>query len=97
MNDDRAKLRRADALLRNGEHEDAARIYAEVGCLFRRQGLLLKAVAVWKQVHELLHREAFVPSDLGAEARGELIALYRELGLEADARAIEMELQRELH
>ncbi|HEY1957988.1 MAG TPA: hypothetical protein VGH28_20345 [Polyangiaceae bacterium] len=92
---DQAKLRRGDWLVRGGEIEKGVRLYAEVARSFRRQGLALAAVAVWTQVRDLLRRET--STALAAEARTELIALYRELGLEGDASALEMEARSELH
>ena len=87
--DRRGLLRKADLLLRTGDYRAALDTYAVVARSFASEGFSLKALAVWKQVREILRRHTPDRVELDMEARDALVALYRSLGLENDAKAIE--------
>jgi hypothetical protein len=89
MDDPRAMLKKADALLGSGNYRDAAIHYMGVAQYYAAQGFALKAIAVWKQVRSIAAREH--DTALDADARAQMIPLYRSLGLEADALALEAE------
>ena len=83
----REALKRADDLLKRGQAEEAADVYKRVALFYASQGFSLKAIALWKQIRQVA---GHVPA-LDAEARKQLIPLYRSLGLEQDARTLEAE------
>lgn len=100
--DCRALLREGDALVKAYEHAAAVHVYAEAARAFDREGQTLKAVVVFAQVrtiiaeHRLVERERVLGAasrarmlDLEAELRARLPVLYRQLGLLAEAEAIE--------
>jgi hypothetical protein len=74
-------LKKADALLVAGDAQGAVAYYKTVAQFYAAQGFALKSIAVWKQI-------LAIPG-FDAEARPQLITLYRSLGLEHDARALE--------
>lgn len=91
--DVRALLKTADAMARDGDDHGAIRGYAEAAREYAKQGFALKALAVWKQLREIAKRDpAHHAAD--AEARAAMIALYRALGLESDAVALETDRSR---
>ena len=87
----RALLAEGDALAKTGDYGPAVRRYAEVARAYAQEGFSLKAIAVWKQVREIIRAHAPSERELDAEARRQLPLLYRELGLLEDASAIENE------
>jgi len=89
MDDPRTMLKKADALLGSGKPREAAIHYMAVAQLYAAQGFALKSVAIWKQIRTIAQREH--DAALDADARANLIPLYRSLGLEADAAALERE------
>jgi hypothetical protein len=89
--DARALLREADAATKAGDHRSALRVYARVARFYASAGFALKAVAVYRQVRAMLREHAPDEAALDAESYGELLRLYRGLGLEDYARALELE------
>jgi len=87
--DPRATLKKADALLAGGNYREAAIHYMAVAQFYASQGFALKSIAIWKQIRDIAQREH--DANLDADARTNLIPLYRSLGLEADAAALERE------
>ena len=87
----RQLLKQADALLRVDDYDGALHVYREVARAYAAEGFALKAVAVWKQIREIIGRHARAKHALDGEARAALIVEYRRLGLELDALAIETE------
>jgi hypothetical protein len=84
-------LRAGDALAKSGKHREALVPYVEAARTYTAKGFALKAVAVYVQVRRLVREHALDAHDVDAEARAQLIVLYRQLGLVADA----LELERE--
>ena len=76
-------------LVTTGDYRAALDKYAVVARSFASDGFSLKAVAVWKQVREIIRQHAANQVELDTEARVALITLYRSLGLENDAKALE--------
>lgn len=86
--DVRALLELGDVHFRLGEHDRALSAYERVAEIYIADGKLIKAVAVFKQMHWLIERHA---SDLAVryeytEAR--LAEVFEQLGLQDDALAI---------
>jgi tetratricopeptide (TPR) repeat protein len=71
--DERVLLRVAELSVRGGRTQEAVGMYLKVASIYTEQGFLLKAVAVYKNI--LLVDEGCL------EAKEELAALYRQLGL----------------
>jgi len=84
-------------LLCAGDPSGALRAYAEAARSFTREGFALKAVAIWRQIRQIIQRQAPRNVELDAEARAALPPLLRSLGLEQDARAIEDEVKNGWH
>lgn len=89
--DCRALLREGDAMAKAGELVSAIRLYAEAARAFDASDQHLKAVAVFKQVRDLIAKHAPNERELDAEARRRLPFLYRSLGLPDEALAVENE------
>jgi pentatricopeptide repeat protein len=88
---EREWLKEADRLLRLGDYDQALRVYATVAESYERAGFYLKAVAVLKQMREIIKTSAPAQRDLDAKVRKSLIVTYRALGLLSDADALERE------
>jgi len=73
------------------DYASAVRLYAEAARAFDGSGQHLKAVAVFKQVRDLIAKHVHGERELEAEARSRLPVLYRSLGLLAEAAAVEDE------
>jgi cytochrome c-type biogenesis protein CcmH/NrfG len=73
--DARSWLALADLHVKQGSVDEAAAAYREVATAYHRDGMYLKAIAVYKQILVI------VPADGDAQAK--LAALHRELGLDA--------------
>jgi len=89
--DARRLLTEGDALARAGQREAALDRYAQVAGWYVSTGHALKAIAVYVQIRRLVQacgQEAMAFDDV---ARLKLPLLYRMLGLDADAVAIESE------
>lgn len=89
--DTRRLIHSADAAARAGEFAAAVRQYAEAARIYEAEQQPLKAVAVLRQLRSIVARHAQGETALEAEARSKLPALYRSLGLESEARAVENE------
>jgi outer membrane protein assembly factor BamD (BamD/ComL family) len=87
----RELLKQGDTLLRDGEPASAVDHYARAAREYADAGFGLKAVAIWKQVREIVRTHLPNARALDAEARAALVTLYRSLGLESDAREVEAE------
>jgi hypothetical protein len=92
--DVRALLREGDNRMRASDFRAAAHAYARAARIFEAQQQPLKAVAVLKQLREVVARHAPEEVGLDDEARMRLPDLYRALGLEQEAVAVEREQQR---
>jgi hypothetical protein len=84
-------LREGDALVKAGQPEAALDRYAQVARRYVSAGFALKAIAVYKQIGQLVRESAPAATVFDDEARLKLPSLYRMLGLDADAVAIESE------
>jgi ATP phosphoribosyltransferase regulatory subunit HisZ len=82
---ERFHLAQGDALLQGGDYDGALRNYAQVARSYTEGGFALKAVALWKQVREIIQRHAPEQRALDEEARVALVPLFRLLGLHHDA------------
>lgn len=91
VDDARRLLREGDALAKDGQPEAALDRYAQVARWYRSTGFPLKAIAVYVQIRRLVREHAPEARVFDDEARLELPSLYRMLGLDADAIAIESE------
>jgi pilus assembly protein FimV len=90
MEEPRAMLKKADVLLGAGDAKGAVDLYVRVAQFYGEQGFALKAIAIWKQIRTIAARE-LRDKALDANVRAQLITMYRSLGLEADAHALEAE------
>jgi hypothetical protein len=93
MDDPRAMLKKGDSLLSASDIRGAIAAYTQVAQYYATQGFALKAIAIWKQIRAIAQRENELAID--ASAKAQLITLYRSLGLEQDAVAIEAERNRQ--
>lgn len=89
--DPRAVLREGDERAKVGDYVAAIRLYAETARDFDESGQHLKAVACFKQVRDLIAKCAPDERALDEEARRRLAVLYRALGLDEYAEAVENE------
>jgi hypothetical protein len=89
MDEPRAMLKKGDSLLASGHAREAMAAYTSVAQHYATQGFALKAVAIWKQIRAIAIREH--EATFEADARTQLITLYRSLGLTSDAEALENE------
>ncbi len=89
--DIRALLKEADKLHRSGAHAQALHLYARAARFFVSEGWPLKAVAVFRQIRQIIRDQALDERELDDEARWTMVELFRVLGLPADARALEAE------
>jgi len=86
-NDARTLLRIGDLQARMGSHADAIATYDRVALYYAGRGSALKAVAVLKQIGELIERHAPQLADQYSHVLPKLAQLYAELGLVNDALA----------
>ena len=87
----RALLRTGDLLVKAEDYSGALRAYAEAARWYGSTRFPLKAIAVWKQIRDVVRREAPHETTVDQEARTALVPLFRGLGLEQEALAIEAE------
>jgi tetratricopeptide (TPR) repeat protein len=87
-NDVRVLLRMGDLHLRLEEHDRALSLYERVAEIYASEGRLIKAVAVFKQMHRLIDRRAPHLAERFAYTQGRLAELFEQLGLRDDALAI---------
>ena len=86
-NDARTLLRIGDLQSRMGAHADAIATYDRVALYYAGKGHSLKAVAVLKQIGELIERHAPQLADQYGHVLPKLAQIYGELGLVNDALA----------
>ena len=86
-NDARTLLRIGDLQARMGSHADAIATYDRVALYYAGRGFSLKAVAVLKQIGELIERHAPQLADQYSHVLPKLAQIYSELGLVNDALA----------
>jgi hypothetical protein len=78
-------------LLKAGDVAEALALYVRAARLYAVEGSTLKAVAVFRQVREMVRKHALTDNALDDEARAALPGLYRALGLDAEADEVERE------
>ena len=86
-NDARTQLRIGDLQARLGSHADAIATYDRVALYYAGRGFSLKAVAVLKQIGELIDQHAPQLADQYSHVAPKLAQLYADLGLTNDALA----------
>jgi tetratricopeptide (TPR) repeat protein len=86
--DVRVLLKMGDLHLRLDEHDRALSLYERVAELYAAEGKLIKAVAVFKQMHWLIDRRAPQLAERYAYTEIRLAELFEQLGLQDDALAI---------
>lgn len=83
--DARTWLKIGDLQARMGAIKEAIQTYDRVGEQYSAQGFALKAIAVYKQIRELIRKQAPELADQYAYLLPKLAAIYTELGLTSDA------------
>ena len=78
-------------MVKAAEYGSAVRLYADAARAFEASAQHLKAVAVFKQVRDLIAKHAHGERALDDEARSRLPALSRAMGLGDEALAVENE------
>jgi tetratricopeptide (TPR) repeat protein len=86
-NDARTLLRIGDLQARLGTHPEAIATYDRVALYYAGRGFSLKAVAVLKQISELIDRHAPQLADQYGHVAPKLAQIYADLGLTNDALA----------
>ena len=86
-NDARTLLRIGDLQARLGAHAEAIGTYDRVALYYAGRGFSLKAVAVLKQISELIDRHAPQLADQYGHVAPKLAQIYADLGLTNDALA----------
>lgn len=84
-NDTRTLLKIGDVQARSANFSLAIKTYDRVANYYSEQGFSLKAIAVYKQVRELIQRHAPAEAERYSHVVGRLVANYTELGLLNDA------------
>ncbi|HEY8078655.1 MAG TPA: tetratricopeptide repeat protein, partial [Labilithrix sp.] len=86
-NDARTLLKIGDLQQKQGQHAEAISTYETVGKLYSHQGFALKAIAVYKQIREIISK--YVPhlEERYGHITPKLAELYQQLGLTSDALA----------
>lgn len=96
--DTRTLLKIGDIQARSEDYPAAIKTYDEVASYYSDQGFALKAVAVYKQIRELIAQHVPVLADDYAHVIERLVANYGELGLVNDALgALDEEANRHRH
>src|SRR5687768_17622226 len=70
-----------------GAHADAISTYESVGKLYSQQGFALKAIAVYKQIREIIAKHVPHLEERYGHITPKLAELYQQLGLTSDALA----------
>ncbi len=91
-NDARTLLKIGDLQLKMEAYGDAIATYERVGRYYSAQGFSLKAIAVYKQIREILHKHVPQLEERYAHIAPKLAELYQQLGLVSDALAALEEL-----
>lgn len=86
-NDARTLLKIGDLQTKMGTYPDAISTYEGVGRLYAQQGFALKAIAVYKQIRELIAKHAPTLEERYGHITPKLAELYEQLGLVSDALA----------
>jgi tetratricopeptide (TPR) repeat protein len=86
-NDARTLLKMGDLQLKMEGYAAAVATYERVGKFYAQQGFSLKAIAVYKQIREIIGRHVPALEDKYAHIAPKLASLYQELGLVSDALA----------
>ncbi len=91
-NDARTWLKIGDLQTRLQAFGDAVATYDRVGQFYAQQGFALKAIAVYKQIREVIRKHAPELADQYAHITPRLAEIYSQLGLVSDALAAYDEL-----
>ncbi|MEO7114144.1 MAG: tetratricopeptide repeat protein, partial [Polyangiaceae bacterium] len=91
-NDARTLLKIGDLQLKMEAYADAIATYERVGRHYAAQGFSLKAIAVYKQIREILHKHIPQLEERYGHIAPKLAELYQQLGLVSDALAALEEL-----
>jgi tetratricopeptide (TPR) repeat protein len=86
-NDARTLLKMGDLQLKMEGYAAAVATYERVGKFYAHQGFSLKAIAVYKQIREIITRHVPTLEDRYSHIAPKLAELYQQLGLTSDALA----------
>lgn len=86
-NDARTLLKIGDLQARLSAYPEAIATYDRVGQFYASQGFALKAIAVYKQIRELIKKHAPELADRYGHIAPKLAEIYTQLGLTSDALA----------
>jgi tetratricopeptide (TPR) repeat protein len=86
-NDARTLLKVGDLQLKMEDYSGAIATYERVGKFYASQGFSLKAIAVYKQIREIISNRAPKLEEKYAHVTPKLAELYQQLGLTSDALA----------
>src|SRR4051794_22515357 len=85
--DVRTLLKIGDLYLKMEQHVDAITTYERVGQFYSAQGFALKAIAVYKQIREIIYKHVPHMEDRFGHIVPRLAEIYTQLGLTSDALA----------
>ena len=94
--DARTLLKIGDLQSKMESHADAVATYDRVGKYYAAQGFALKAIAVYKQIREIIQREVPQIADRYGHITLQLAQLYEQLGITNDALAAYDEIATQL-
>jgi tetratricopeptide (TPR) repeat protein len=86
-NDARILLKLGDVQSKMAAHAEAVATYERVGKFYASQGFSLKAIAVYKQIREIIARHLPQLEEKYSHITPKLAELYQQLGLTSDALA----------
>jgi len=86
-NDARTLLKIGDLQLKMEAYAEAISTYERVGKFYASQGFALKAIAVYKQIRDIIHRHVPQLEERYGHIAPKLAELYQQLGLTSDALA----------
>jgi tetratricopeptide (TPR) repeat protein len=86
-NDARILLKLGDLQSKMEAYADAVATYDRVGTFYAKQGFSLKAIAVFKQIREIIAKQVPQLEERYAHVTPRLAELYQQLGLTSDALA----------
>ena len=86
-NDARTLLKIGDLQLKMEAYAEAISTYERVGKFYASQGFALKAIAVYKQIRDIIHRHVPQLEERYGQIAPKLAELYQQLGLTSDALA----------
>ena len=86
-NDARTLLKIGDLQSKQEKYAEAIASYERVGKHYATQGFALKAIAVYKQIREIIHKHIPQLEERYAHISPKLAELYQQLGLTSDALA----------